>query len=467
MQCGNVPEQIHISFAGSGMRVAWFTWEQSNSTSVQTVLYGTEKNNLIANAAAESSRQYLVDYGYHHVAKLPKLSTDQQYYYKVGSNGIWSDIFSFTTPPGTGDKEWSVSIFGDMGYADSSERPMLITIDGLVKDWSATFSRKTLEALKDKKAIDWIWHLGDIGYIDDAYAHNPVKFVYENTYNTYMNWLQNLTSSIAYMVSVGNHESECHSAYCYLGGTRGKSLSNFSAYNTRWHMPSPESGGQANMWYSWDYGGVHFVSINSETDWNGAEEFDTGDSHDSKLPAGHFGVPGEYLMWLEQDLKTARATIEAGESGLKYIVAGGHRPYGDIKTGKGGEAAHTELFAKYGVDLYVAGHGHSYSRGAPVNGTTYVMVGGAGCDEMEQGENGKAYNAAAVALMQQQRRLRPTTSPLRQGPAAQLGYAVARGTEVMATSRYSTGVLTVNATGLHWRLIDSVNGEILDSFSIQ
>ena len=82
---------------------------------------------------------------------------------------------------------------------------------------------------------------------------------------------------------------------------------------------------------SWNYGPVHFVSINTETDWSGAEEKNTGDSHDKKLPAGHFGKDGEYLEWLEADLKKvseARARARAGtaqgqEFAPAFIVAGG------------------------------------------------------------------------------------------------------------------------------------------------
>jgi hypothetical protein len=40
-----------------------------------------------------------------------------------------------------------------------------------------------------------------------------------------------------------------------------------------------QSGGNSNMWYSWNYGAGRFVSINTETDWDGAEEEGTGDSH--------------------------------------------------------------------------------------------------------------------------------------------------------------------------------------------
>ncbi|OLQ05700.1 Acid phosphatase [Symbiodinium microadriaticum] len=58
-------------------------------------------------------------------------------------------------------------------------------------------------------------------------------------------------------------------------------------FNHRWHMPSKTSGGRANMWYSFNVGPVHFVSINTETDFPGAEETDTG----------------EYLRWLEAAAK--------------------------------------------------------------------------------------------------------------------------------------------------------------------
>ena len=47
-----------------------------------------------------------------------------------------------------------------------------------------------------------------------------------------MNWMQNLTASVPYMVSVGNHESECHSPACLVDG-KAAALSNFSAYVER------------------------------------------------------------------------------------------------------------------------------------------------------------------------------------------------------------------------------------------
>jgi hypothetical protein len=47
---------------------------------------------------------------------------------------------------------------------------------------------------------------------------------------------------------------------------------NFTAYLHRFRMPFAESGAVNNMWHSFDYGLVHFVSISTETDFPGAPE---------------------------------------------------------------------------------------------------------------------------------------------------------------------------------------------------
>lgn len=467
----NAPEQLHLAFAGAdtaghptGVNVAWYTPQETASV----VAFGRAPDALTHNATGAAPIEYLAGSGFHHNVRVTGLEPSTQYYYKVGNEQDgWSSAHTFKTAPQAADADqasYQIALFGDMGYLDSSQRPMVIATAGLVKHWSATVSRVRLEALKDGGELDWVWHLGDIGYVDDAFAHHPLGFYYESTYNKYMNWLQNITATYPYMVSAGNHESECHSPACIIGKhERALALSNFSAYNHRWHMPASDSAARdgQSMWASWNYGPVHFVSINTETDWPGAEEHDTGDSHDKKLPAGHFGEDGEYLAWLEADLKAAseaRAAKDANGgngNGPSFIVAGGHRPHGDIKS------VHTELFSKYGVDLYVAGHGHSYTRGTPVNGTTYIMAGGAGCDEMSYLESDLAREMGVGA----------DWAKLAEGPAymerlrevAAPGYAVPAGSEAFKTGRISIGALRVNATALDFRLLDSVSGEVLDS----
>mmetsp|Transcript_10733 Transcript_10733/g.19436 ORF Transcript_10733/g.19436 Transcript_10733/m.19436 type:complete len:453 (+) Transcript_10733:45-1403(+) len=436
-----VPSQVHLSLGGAvdssgvstGMYVMWKTDGQPSST----VRYGTSEDDL-SEQAQGSSKSYLDGHGFHHTALMENLSCDlEKIFYQVGDEADgWSEVFSFKRAPcASSGTAFSISVFGDMGYLDSDLRPPKIPhgddpYHGLNKVWSATYSRNMLESLKNSGDIDWVFHVGDIGYVDDSFASAPLKFTYEEVYDGYMDWLQNLTSTMPYMVAPGNHESECHSPACIAQELKyGRHLRNFTAFNERWTMPSEESGGSrdTNMWYSFNYGSVHFVSINTETDWDGAEEQGTGDSHIPWLKAGGFGEDGEFLTWLEADLKAAYEEKKAG--GRKWIIAAGHRPYNTIQ-----EMKIEEMFIKYEVDVYFAGHSHSYSRTTSSDKPVYIVAGGAGCDEMG-----------------------PSKESLLLGPLGQ---------DSIESDKYSTGVLDVSDEKLSWRLIDSIDGSIIDSVDI-
>jgi hypothetical protein len=334
--------------------------------------------------------------------------------------------------------------------------------------------------------------VGDIGYIDDSFAHagGQFHFVYEETYSGYMNWLQNLSSNIPYMVSPGNHESECHIDTCLLKEKEyGLRLNNFTAFNHRWHMPHATSGGALNMWYSFNQGLVHWVSLNTETDFPSAEERSHGDA--SSFPAGKFGRKGEYLQWLEADLKAAAAN----RAQRPWIIAGGHRPCcGDIP----GVA---ELFEKYGVAMYFAGHTHSYWRSKPTfanmsvpsglptipkstsfnagsgvaSATTYVTAGGAGCDEMTwvnksvEMERSASLGVPDWPSFADVHDCDETGLCMRRRPGATMpqsgGDTAGRGSvrPVVSTGKLASGVLTVyNSTTLRWRALASTDGTVLD-----
>mmetsp|Transcript_88298 Transcript_88298/g.201899 ORF Transcript_88298/g.201899 Transcript_88298/m.201899 type:complete len:233 (+) Transcript_88298:673-1371(+) len=222
----------------------------------------------------------------------------------------------------------------------------------------AVASRSRIEILKDRTNLTL--HVGDISYADDSFLHLhtscPEEFCYEAVYDNYMEWIENVSDTKPYMVAAGNHESECHSPACLVSSEIKESLRNFSAYNARWAMPSLESGGVANMWYSFNFGPVHFVVVNTETDFPDAPEADYGDGGKIiGLKAGHFAPNGAYRAWLNTDLQ------EASENRAQrpWIVAFGHRPWvfqNGTSRDHAVEAAHSDLFQKYGVDLYLAGH---------------------------------------------------------------------------------------------------------------
>lgn len=282
-------------------------------------------------------------------------------------------------------------------------------------------------------------------------------------------------------VAPGNHESECHSPACVLNATLGQSLRNFSAYNARWAMPSPESGGVANMWHSWDVAGVHFVSLDTSTDFPDAPEGTTGDSHMPQFPAGSFAPDGAYMSWVERDLAAASASPD-----VNFIVGVGHRPFDDLP------AAHaanlTALFKQHGVSFYFAGHGHSYLRASTDtwgDGTVHVMVGGAGCDEMPYPAD-QDNATSRVGVPAAEACARWCSDPVvRASFASHHAEATATSGDIdasasvaaepcrycgsspaFATAQMAAGVLTSSPTSLTWRLLLAPRGEVLDEITV-
>lgn len=294
--------------------------------------------------------------------------------------------------------------------------------------------------------IDVFIHAGDVGYADDSFLHMScmLEFCYEAAFDNWMTSMESVTESKPYMVAVGNHESECHSPACLASEHIKAQLSNFTAYNARFSMPSLESQGVLNMWYSFDHGPVHFVFINTETDFPDAHEHAYGDGGPViGLRAGQFAPEGAYLRWLEADLKAANER----RSQHPWVVAVGHRPWvfedgretvdGPVKN------AHKGLFQKYGVDLYVAGHYHTYNRLLPINGNDdipTVVHGGAGCDEF--------FSDRIISGTYD------TTSK-----NSQWDYR-------MFNADTSVATLEATMTNLTWVAYKSSSGEVFDSFSL-
>ena len=78
--------------------------------------------------ATSPATQYLPDSGWHHSAVLRNLVGGHTYFYRVGDLTTWSGVFSFLFPqnPASGSLAFGVHIFGDHGYLDSAQRPLLI-----------------------------------------------------------------------------------------------------------------------------------------------------------------------------------------------------------------------------------------------------------------------------------------------------------------------------------------------------
>lgn len=132
------------------------------------------------------------------------------------------------------------------------------------------------------------------------------------------------------------------------------------------------------------YGMVHFVMVNTETDFDNAPDQPGGSA---KLGSGPFGGHNQQLEFLEADLASVDRTV------TPWLVVGGHRSF--YSTGNAGcepcRKAFEGLFYKYGVDLGIFGHVHNSQRFKPLynhkvdpNGLNdpkaplYIVAGGAG-----------------------------------------------------------------------------------------
>ena len=429
-------QQIHLAFSGltelknpNGAIVSWQTVDDTTTTRVK---YGTDASSLSQEASGFSDSYYST---FDHHVTLANLEPDTQYFYQCGDDEAgWSEVLSFRTAPGddkASEASFTIGVIGDMGV------------------WNGQDSIDLLNKMGSEGSFDWVWHVGDIAYADDSFVHagQVFKFYYEETYNQYMNLVQPFTSTHQYMVLPGNHEAECHSPACQVDVEKLEALGNFSAYNSRFLMPSATSNGNSNMWYSFNYGPVHFVSIDTETNYDGAPN----DHYTWHGGNGDFW--GDQVAWLEADLAQA-----AQERDVRpWIFVGGHRPIYSAKHADGDgnpngfsaqmQSVFESLFHEYGVDMYFAGHLHSYERQYPVydgtnvetdyenpSYTTYIISGGAGCDEGNSDYDDDA--------------------------------EVPSWNVYIDHTHYGVGVLDVSPQELTWRYLDSATGDVLDEMTL-
>ena len=127
-------------------------------------------------------------------------------------------------------------------------------------------------------------------------------------------------------------------------------------------MPSKQSGGLENFWYSWDHGMVHYITFNTETDFPNAPDLPGGSGVED---AGPFAPTGTQLAWLKADL----AAVDRKKT--PWVIAGGHRPwYVSTSECTDCQKAFEPLLIEYGVDLVLHGHKHFYERESAINNFT-------------------------------------------------------------------------------------------------
>jgi len=317
------PRHVHLSLGlePSTLVVSWSTQNFTNASKVLIGRKSLEKefvgiSEIFIDGGEEHREQWI------HSVTLKHLKPRSNYFYRVGSDLGWSDYFYLKTLGEGTDWSPTIALFGDMGNENAVSLPFL--------------QRGAGEGM-----FDAIIHVGDFAY--DMYENNGERG------DLFMEQIEPIASTVPYMTCPGNHENQY----------------NFSNYKARFNMPRDDG----KMFYSFDLGPVHFISVSTEFYYY--------------LNYGLDPLMNQYY-WLQEDLKKANSP-EAREQ-RPWIILFGHRPMYcsnndrddctkyETKTRVGlpsvGWWGLEELLNDYGVDLVVWAHEHSYERLLPVYNMT-------------------------------------------------------------------------------------------------
>jgi len=281
-------------------------WRTTSAASSR-VSYGPAVGNLNTNVDVSGSRT-------EHEVIITGLTPNTKYYYSVGSTsgaieaGNDANYYFITAPNVGSNRKLRIWAIGDPGtnYSDQHN----------VRD--AYYNLDNVET-------DVVLTLGD-----NAYDSGTDSEYTSNFFNVY----KNLFRHAPVWATRGNHEKD-------LG-----------VHETAFtHPKNAESGGVASgseLYYSFDYGNVHFVCLDSftSTNLNGSAMY----------------------TWLENDLaSTTQEWIIAFWHHPPYTRSSNH----DSDTESGLKITREKanpILEKYGVDLQLSGHNHFYARTYLING---------------------------------------------------------------------------------------------------
>lgn len=318
-----VPRMITMSFYEDTKTQMAFNWNTTWNTlsTLQVVEKGQEfTQSNILEFEGTTSKSLVANDGFIHKVVATNLKENTAYQYRLGDKevDVWSKVGEFKTADDSKKVEF-VHISDPQGY---KEEHYLAYNELLGKAFEI--------ANPDFLALS-----GDI--VNDSYEDETPKLE---------QWEWSLTSQEEYLLNVplmttpGNHDAASND------------------YTSRFNHPFKEDSLLINgSYYSFDYQGIHFVSLNTN---------DTINSSSNSR-----GLSNTQFDWLKNDLSGAKDS--------NFIVVMMHKGIFDA----GGHCSNVDgadydieklreqlapLFTKYDVDLVLQGHDHLYSRSHPIEG---------------------------------------------------------------------------------------------------
>ncbi|WP_037351903.1 metallophosphoesterase family protein [Selenomonas sp. FC4001] len=265
-----------------------------------------------------------------YLAKLQELQADTDYEYRVVTDAAASDWHTLHT---AGQGDFECLIFPDSQSSDYS-------------DWKAVAQNA---AERNPQAAFFI-NMGDI--VDNGEDHTQ--------WQAWFHGVNGIIDRIPFVPMMGNHETYDQKWKVRLP----------EAYLHYFVVPENNSRDFSRYYYSFDYGDVHFMVLNSQ--WDETEDFKPG-------------LMAEQLNWLREDASRSHKKwkiVLVHKDVLQYrIHKRPERQEGISEVGKN----FMPLFDELGIDIVFSAHLHTYrNRGHIKNfkrdsqGPLYILTGVAG-----------------------------------------------------------------------------------------
>lgn len=316
----------------SSMVVRWRTDSVSNSR----VYYGTALSSLtnyVDNPVSTTE----------HSVKITGLAPFTKYFYSIGSTGNIHEASDsshhfVTSPLGSSTQPIRIWAIGDFGKGNAPQKAVM---------------NSYLNYTGNTHTDVWMW-LGDNAYSEGTDAEYQAH-VFDSVFA-----FHKIMKYMPFMPVPGNHDyrSVCTQT-CITTPPNHK-----GPYYDIVDVPkNGEAGGVASgyeLYYSYDYGNVHFVALNSELssvlpfayNWTGAN------------PTSSFNCANSPMcQWLHNDLQANNKTFTVVYFHQPPYTDGSHdaEQFWEVYM-KAMRENFVPIFEQYGVDVVVCGHSHVYER---------------------------------------------------------------------------------------------------------
>lgn len=336
------PYDVTLTWSQDPKTTQTMTWKTTNDVSYGIVQYAkqVDEGTFPDESQSQTADTETFHDGMIHTVTLTELEPGTTYVYRVGNGTQWSDIFTFTTEA-KDTTPFSFFIFGDSQSGRQEESDYA--------KWGET-ANAAYRAYPDAK---FFMNLGDLVELDSSYAH----------WHKWFEGAEGVIERIPQMSVIGNHE--------YYAGYDVNQLAD--NYIAQFKLPQNGPDRLKGTVYSFDYGDVHIVVLNSQqTEAN------------VNLPNPMGDILQEQKEWLENDLNNTDKKWKI----VLYHKASYYSRASRDKDAEPVKQAFQSVFDKYNVDAVFSAHDHTITRSYPIHnnnfvntpaeGTIYYLVGRTG-----------------------------------------------------------------------------------------